>query len=177
MLQFRVVVVQEIIKLPNVQLLLWEHVFIVLLLECISVNYVLKGNISHIVLNVVKLVMARTIALYIAPLSSCLILMCRIPVIWTRLLAFSVKKRGILLDVVLKNNVQIAKNMVINLKIVMYSPVLDLIDRRKCRNVMDVEKVDIRSVIVLNEDVKLVENQLIDDTNVVQGYSPPENLC
>jgi len=38
---------------------------------------------------------------------------------------------------------------------------------------MDVQKVDIRSVIVLKEDVKLVENQPIDVTNVVRVYKLP----
>jgi hypothetical protein len=37
---------------------------------------------------------------------------------------------------------------------------------------MDVQKVDIRTVIVLKEDVKLVENQPIDVTNVVLVYPP-----
>jgi hypothetical protein len=46
------------------------------------------------------------------------------------------------------------------------------VDDRLCRNVMDVQKVDIRSVIVLKEDVKLVENQPIDVTNVVPVYTP-----
>ena len=48
------------------------------------------------------------------------------------------------------------------------------VDSRKCRNVVDVKKVDILSVIVQNGAVKLVENQLIDDTNVVQEYPRPK---
>ena len=47
------------------------------------------------------------------------------------------------------------------------------VDDRLCRNVMDVQKVDIHSVIVLKEDVKLVENQPIDVTNVALVYPPP----
>ena len=50
------------------------------------------------------------------------------------------------------------------------------VDDRLCRNVMDVQKVDIRSVIVLKEDVKLVENQPIDVTNVALVYPPPFSL-
>jgi len=38
---------------------------------------------------------------------------------------------------------------------------------------MDVQKVDIRSAIVLKEDVKLVENQPIDVTNVALVYPSP----
>ena len=66
----------------------------------------------------------------------------------------------ILRVVVQRNNVPIAKSMDISLKIAMYQPhpTVGADSNRLCRNVMDVEKVDIRIVIVLKEDVKLVES-------------------
>lgn len=41
---------------------------------------------------------------------------------------------------------------------------------RHSRNAMDVESADTRFVIVRREDVKLAENQPIDDMNVVQEF-------
>ena len=49
------------------------------------------------------------------------------------------------------------------------------VDCRLCLNVVVVEKVDTRSVIVLKGVVKPVENQLIDDMNVVQEYKFPSS--
>src|SRR5438045_9451016 len=101
-LQSRADVVHQIIKLQLVQLLLWECVFIVLRLECISVNGVPKGNIFLIVLNAVNQVMTRKIVLY-SPLSR-EGLTVSVLVIWRKSLVFNVKRRDILLDVVRKNS-------------------------------------------------------------------------
>ena len=48
----------------------------------------------------------------------------------------------------------------------------EFVDVSLFRNVVDVKKVDTPIAIVQKGDVRLVENQLIDDTNVVQEYSP-----
>ena len=81
----------------------------------------------------------------------------------------------IFIDDVPMNNVQIARNSVMDLEIAVYVSLpphlLTLVSR--CRNVVDVELADIRIVTVRKGVVIPAANQPIDDTSVVQGYPSP----
>jgi hypothetical protein len=161
-----VVVALQTIKLQHVQSPSWECVCIALPSDCISVNYVPNANTSHTVLNAENLgTMRKTV--WCSP--ACVLNIDNSYLaIWKKLRASNVMKRDISLVFVLKNNVPIAKNMVTDLKIATSIFRVKGVDSRTCRNVMDVKKLDIRSVIVHREDAKHVVKLLIDDTNVVQ---------